>query len=174
MATKTAAESTTATPAEPATVTTEPVTTEPVTVQPAEPVKDAAWWESKARAMEAEKTANAKKLAKLEAAEQARQEAELSEIDKANKRADKAEAEAKDAKLAVLRRDAIAATGLPVAFADRLKGETLEEMTEDAKVLLASMPKQVAPKLEPTNPGAPQTGETDEDRGIRLGTRRPR
>ena len=169
MAKPTAAGPTTATPAEPTTVSAEPVITEPVSGQPAETVKDAAWWESKAKAMEAEKVLTAKKLAKLEAAEQARHDAELSEIEKANKRAEKAENEAQQAKLAVLRRDAIAETGLPVAFADHLKGETLAEMTEDAKILLAAMPKSAAPKLEPTNPGQPQTGETDAERRKRLG-----
>jgi hypothetical protein len=162
-----AADVSTATPAE---VPTE-VTVEPVSTPPAEPAKDAAWWEGKAKAMEAEKVATAKKLAKLESAEQARQEAELSEIDKANKRAEKAEAEAKEAKLGVLRRDASTATGLPAAFSDRLKGETLEEMIEDANLLLASMPapvKPVPPAVGATNPGAPGTGETEAERKKRL------
>jgi hypothetical protein len=121
--------------------------------------------------MEAEKVATAKKLAKLESAEQARQEAELSEIDKANKRAEKAEAEAKQARLGILRRDAATATGLPAAFSDRLKGETLEEMIEDANLLLASMPapvKPVPPAVGATNPGAPGTGETEAERKKRL------
>jgi len=169
MTTKTAAEPTTATPAETA---TEPVITEPVSEPTPEPVKDAAWWESKARAMETEKVAAAKKLAKLEAAEQARQEAELSELQKVQKRAEEAEQKAKAAELAVLRRDAIASTGLPAAFADRLKGETLEEMEADAKTLLAAMPAKVAPKLEAANPGEHQTGMTDEERRRKLGLSR--
>jgi uncharacterized membrane protein YqiK len=169
MTKNTAAEPTTATPAESTTV--EPVTVEPVSTPPAEPAKDAAWWEGKAKAMEAEKVANAKKLAKLEAAEQARQEAEQTELQKAQARAEKAEAEANEAKLAVLRRDAITNTGLPAAFADRLKGNTLEEMEADAKLLLAAIPapvKPVPPAVGATNPGAPGTGETEAERKKRL------
>lgn len=168
MAKQQAAEPTTANPAEVTTEQAEPVTTEPVSGQPTETVKDAAWWESKARAMEAEKVVSTKKLAKLEAAEQARREAELSELEKAQKRAEDAEKKAHAAELSVLRRDAVASTGLPAAFADRLRGETLEEMIEDAKVLLEAMPHAVAPKLEPTNPGQPQTGETEADKRKRL------
>jgi hypothetical protein len=43
---------------------------------------------------------------------------------------------------ASMRREAVDQTGLPAALADRLQGETLDEMVEDAKTLLAAMPKQ--------------------------------
>lgn len=43
---------------------------------------------------------------------------------------------------ASMRREAVDKTGLPAALADRLQGDTLEEMVEDAKTLLAAMPKQ--------------------------------
>jgi hypothetical protein len=167
MAKNQAAEPTTATPAEPTTDPAEPVTIEPVSEPTAGTVKDAAWWESKAKAMEAEKVATAKKLAKLESAEQARHDAELTELEKANQRAEKAEAEAKAARLDVLRRD-VAGNKLDPVLAARLKGETREEMEADLVIVLAAMPKQVAPKLEPTNPSAPQKGETDAEKRKRL------
>jgi hypothetical protein len=44
--------------------------------------------------------------------------------------------------------------GLPAALSDRLKGETLEEMEEDAKAILEVLPKQkAAPNTGTTNPG---------------------
>ena len=171
MAKPTAADPTTATTPETLPVVADPVTTEPVSVPPAEPVKDAAWWESKAKAMEAEKVATAKKLAKLEAAEQARHEAELSELEKANQRAEKAEAEAKSARLDILRRDVVG-DKLPAELAARLRGDTREEMEADLAIMLAAMPVKVAPPLNPTNPSAPQTGETDDEHRIRLGLKR--
>lgn len=174
MATKPAAEPTTAIPAEVPTAPAEPVTPEPVTAQPPETVKDAAWWESKAKAMEAEKVATAKKLAKLEAADQARQDAEKTELEKANARAEAAEKKAKSAELAILRRDAAVKIGLPAALVDRLQGETPEEIEADAKLLLDAMPKAapekpIPPKVSPTLPGSPQTGETYAERKARLG-----
>ena len=175
MATKPAAEPTTATPAEPATVVpAEPVTTEPISEPTPEPAHDATWWEGRAKAMEAEKVAAIKKLAKLETAEQARKEAELTELEKAQKRADEAEKKAKAAELSILRRDVAAKVGLPAALVDRLKGDTEEEIEADAKILLASLPVPVAPKLNTTNPGQPQTGETDDDKRERLLGIRPR
>jgi hypothetical protein len=59
--------------------------------------------------------------------------------------------------------------GLPGAFASRIQGETEDDMETDAKALLAARPPQVAPKLPPTNPGNPQTSESDADRRKRLG-----
>jgi hypothetical protein len=60
---------------------------------------------------------------------------------------------------------------LPAAFADRLKGNTLEEMEADAKLLLAAIPapvKPVPPAVGATSPGAPLTGETEKDKRKRL------
>ena len=171
MAKPTAADPTTTTTPETLPVIADPVIPDSVSVPPTEPVKDAAWWESKARAMEAEKVAIAKKLAKLEAAEQDRHEAELSELEKANQRAEKAEAEAKSARLDILRRDVVR-DKLPAELAARLRGDTREEMEADLAIMLAAMPVKVAPPLNPTNPSAPQTGETDDEHRIRLGLKR--
>lgn len=112
------------------------------------------------------------KLAELEKEEQKRADAQKSELQKAQDRADKAEAESRETKLALMRRDVAAETKLPAELADFLKGETSEEMTASAQILLKSMPKVVAPKLNTTSPGAPQTGETDAERRKRLGLSR--
>jgi hypothetical protein len=61
--------------------------------------------------------------------------------------------------------------GLPVTFADRIRGETPDAMLADAKSLLEAMPKQPAkPNVRPTNVGgnASVTSETDEQRRKRL------
>jgi chromosome segregation ATPase len=116
-----------------------------------------------------EEAARRKKLEALEAKEIERENAAKSELQKAQERADVAERKARAAELSVMRRDAAVKVKLPPEFADRIKGETPEEMEADAAIMLAAMPKPVAPKLEPTNPGQPQTGETDAERRKRLG-----
>jgi hypothetical protein len=120
------------------------------------------------REIEKKGKADARRLAELEKSEQSRIDAERSELEKAQARADKAEAEAKAIRIALLRRDAATKAKLPAELADRLKGETLEELEADAAELLKVMPKQVAPKLEPTNPSAPQKGETEAEKRKRL------
>ncbi len=111
----------------------------------------------------------AKRLAELEAKEKERAEAELSETQKLTKQL--ADAQAVNDRLAreQMQNKVAAKVGLPVVFANRIQGNTEEEMETDAKVLLAAMPAAVAPKLNTTNPGQPQTGETDADRRVRLG-----
>ena len=62
-------------------------------------------------------------------------------------------------------RDAAEKIGLPLVFAERLKGATPEELEADAKKLLESMPKG---KVAETKAAAPGAGEaatvTDADR----------
>ena len=55
--------------------------------------------------------------------------------------------------------------GIPAALSDRLHGETLEEMEEDAQAILAVLPKQkAAPNTGATNPGEQAgSGDTFED-----------
>lgn len=166
MATSKGAEPTTPEPVDP--VTEPKAEPEPVQEPPAEPVKDAAWWEGKARAMEADAKKAAKRLAQLEAAEQARADAEKTEIQKAIERAERAEAEAKAAKLGNLKRDIAHEIGLPAALVKFLGGDTAEEIKANAAEMLAAMPKATPPKGNPTNPSEPQTGETREERRKRL------
>lgn len=63
-----------------------------------------------------------------------------------------AEAAAKDAQLKALERKQLAGgvaarVGLPTALAERLQGETEEELEADAKALLAAIPKPTAPNI---------------------------
>ena len=58
-----------------------------------------------------------------------------------------------------------------MAFADRVRGESLDEMIADAKGLLEAMPKPDPKKtvVNPTNPGqGAGQGETDDQRRKRL------
>lgn len=54
---------------------------------------------------------------------------------------------AKANELRLLQRDAATKTNLPAALADRLKGETLEEMVADAQSILDALPKPTAPNI---------------------------
>jgi hypothetical protein len=62
---------------------------------------------------------------------------------------EQAEAARKELQVAGLRRDAGAKYKLPAALAERLRGETPEELEADAKALAATLPK----------PGAPNTND---------------
>jgi hypothetical protein len=61
-------------------------------------------------------------------------------------------------------------TGLPVAIADRLTGETDEELEADAKAILEALPKSPRPNPGATNPGHNATGKgmTDEQKRLLL------
>ncbi len=148
-----------------------PVTDQEPVVEKKEPVKaepepksehDAAWWEGRAKAAEKESDKQAKKLAALEKAEEERRQAELTDLQKAQDKAAKAEAELQATKLAIVRRDVAAKVGLPAVLADRLKGETAEEIEADANALLETLPKseKKVPSINPTNPGGATQPET--------------
>jgi len=96
------------------------------------------------------------KLQKLEKEENERKKAELSEIDRL--KLEKQEADQKLAKLGreKQQREIAEKVKLPFVLADRIKGETPEEMEADARQLFESLPK-AAPKTGVTNPGAQAT-----------------
>ena len=72
-----------------------------------------------------------------------------------------AQAAARANEMRLLQRDAATNTKLPAALADRLKGETLEEMEADAKSILAALPKPAAPDINAHSGagGAPAAGQ---------------
>ena len=119
--------------------------------------------ELKARLEEAERRAknkadeadrHFKKLARFEQEEAKRKEAEMTELERANKHAQELEAKVRQLEISRLQHDIAAKVGLPSVLADRLKGETPEELEADAKLLLDAQPKQkAAPNLGATNPG---------------------
>ncbi len=69
-----------------------------------------------------------------------------------------------------MQREVADKTGLPAVFADRIRGETPEEMEADAKSILDALPKQkAAPNSGVTAPGDKTvTGESDAERRRRL------
>jgi len=122
------------------------------------------------REIEKQAKKDAKKLADLEKAEQERKEAEMSELEKANTKL--AELEAKNAELArkQMQREAAEKIGLPSVFADRVQGETPEDMEADAKKLLDAMPEpKKVTKVPPSGKETEGGKETDEERRRRLG-----
>jgi multidrug efflux pump subunit AcrA (membrane-fusion protein) len=96
-----------------------------------------------------------------EAAEQerkAREDAELSETEKLRKQVAEYESRIKTAERQNLQRKIGAELGLPEVLALRLQGDDEDAMKEDAKAILATMPKKPsAPNLSATNPGNGQS-----------------
>lgn len=145
-----------------------------VAPQEAEPVEEF----DKERAMktinqlrEIEKQAkkDAKELEALKAEQKKREDAELTELERLKKENAEIVAENAKTKADLLRRDVIAETGLPAMFADRLKGETREELLADAQELAKTLPElKTAPKLPKSNPDNANPSETDAQKRERL------
>lgn len=111
----------------------------PVSAAPAQ-AKPETDWKAEARKHEARAKENAAAAAKLAALE----EAGKSEAEKLTQRAAAAEAERDTARQELLRSRTALAKGLPADLADRLRGNTEEEMAEDADRLLALIGKPKA------------------------------
>lgn len=74
------------------------------------------------------------------------------------------EQEARELRLNQERRAVADKVGLPAALADRLRGETPDEMEQDAKAVLAALPKPPAPNINNGMGGQPGTPGMDETR----------
>lgn len=76
-----------------------------------------------------------------------------------------AQAEARSASIKVLQRDAATQANLPLPLADRLKGDTLDEMVADAKAIMAALPKPAVPNINANSGagGAPVPGQMTDD-----------
>lgn len=117
----------------------------------------------KARAMELiRKQRDELKQAKKAAAElehykkleEERKQAEMTESERLKAELDKLQSELTAKTVRTMQIEVAAKLGLPTALSDRLHGETLEEMEEDAKAILELLPKQKAtPNAGATNPG---------------------
>jgi len=157
---------------------TAPVTDAPVIEPKVDPAKEPTLEELKAENArltqhaankEQEAARHFKKLESFEQAEQAKKDAELSELDKEKKARVALEAENKKIKLDLLKQSTASKLGLPEILANRLQGETLEEIEADAKQLLETLPKKTS-TASATNPGGDhQVGETDAEKRKRLG-----
>ena len=109
-----------------------------------------------------------KRLSELEKEAKARADAELTELEKAKNEIAELQQRITVQERREWQNEAAIATGLPLALASRIQGDTKEDMIEDAKALLEAMPVKTPPKLPVTNPGDPQTGETAVEKKARL------
>jgi len=149
--------------------TTEQLQAESVTPegQQPEPAENTEELKAQIKRLNAESAERRKRLEVFEKAEAERAKAQMSEIDRL-----KLEAEQAKAALIEARKIAIAAKhGLPDVLADRLKGETIEDIEADALKLKETIPQPKPPvNQNPTNPGSNGAAkETDAQRRMRLG-----
>ena len=157
---------------------TAPVTDAPVVEPKKDPVKEPTLEELKLELAQAKQHAankeqeaarHFKKLESFEQAEQAKKDAELSELDKEKKARVALEAENKKIKLDLLKQSTASKLGLPEILANRLQGETPEEIEADAKQLLETLPKKTS-SASATNPGAgAQVVKTDAEKLKEMG-----
>ena len=98
------------------------------------------------------KAQKAREEGERKAAEEQGQYQKLYEAERA--KATAAEQRARELELASLRRDAAAKFALPAKLAERLKGETPEELEADAKAIAADLPKPTAPNINATGGAA--------------------
>jgi superfamily II DNA helicase RecQ len=109
-------------------------------------------------------------LERLKKLEEERKLADLSETDRLKAQIVKLEKTIEELTTRQMQIEAAEKVKLPMIFADRIRGETPEEMEADAKALLEAMPKgKGTPDTGETNPGENKiTGETDAQRRKRL------
>lgn len=86
-------------------------------------------------------------------------DAKLSELQKAQRDAAEARTEAENLRKENLRKTVALNAGLPAKWADRLKGETEDEMASDAASILADLGKPKTPAPDPSQ-GPRQTAKT--------------
>ena len=109
----------------------------------------------------------AAELERYKKAEEERKQAEMSETDRLKAELERAQSELKAKTVRTMQIEVAAKLGLPAALSDRLHGETLEEMEEDAKAILEVLPKQkAAPNTGATNPG--ENASKEETRAQKL------
>ncbi len=124
---------------------------------------------SKLKTYEQEKT---KAQKDAEAAETARlaEQGKYKEIaDSLQAKLEAAQSAARANEIRLLQRDVAAKTNLPVALAERLRGETEDEMIADARSILAALPKPTAPNINAESgaggmPGPGQLSDAEKQR----------
>jgi len=150
-----------------ATIPEQPTTGQaPTVIDPAEHAKVlAALKEANREAAE-----RRKKLDAFEKAEAERKQAEMTESERAAAKIKEYENELAQLKRRELLRKVADEAGLPSALAERLQGNTEEELKADAAKLLELVPKPdpKKPNLSPTNPGNAEKSETLAEKRERL------
>jgi hypothetical protein len=101
-------------------------------------------------------------------AQQEKDNANKTELEKEREARLKAESDLKKVTLSEMRKEAAIKAKIPLEFAERLKGETQEELEADAMKLLTLLPKQPVLKTDVTNPGESQVTETRQQKLDRL------
>lgn len=145
----------------------QPVVEKPKTIEELQKELDAAKQHALNKEQEAER--HFKNLKKYQDEEQKKLDAEKTDLQKEKERAATLEAENKKIKLDLLKQQTASKLGLPEILANRLQGETPEEIEADAKQLLETLPKKPN-STSATNPGGDrQVAESDAERKRRLG-----
>lgn len=104
----------------------------------------------------------AAELARYRQAEEERKKAEMTETERLKAELEQLQSEAKRAQIRARQMELASKYELPVAIAERLKGESLEEMEADAQAMKELLPKKKeAPHTGATNPGD-KAGEPSE------------
>jgi predicted methyltransferase len=123
----------------------------------------------KLREIEKQYKKEKQELERLKADEQKRKEAEMTEAEKAKARADELEAELKRERADRMRLQVAGKFNLPEALANRLQGETMEELEADAEQLAKLIPtKKETPKINATDLADGKRGETDAEKRNRI------
>lgn len=110
------------------------------------PADDTAKWKAMARKHEAEAKRNAaaaKRLAEIE-------DAQKSESQRASERIAALEAEVRQRDLSLMRGRVAASFDLPAPLADRLQGDSEEEMSADAEALVAALKERYVARSVPS------------------------
>lgn len=123
----------------------------------------------KLREIEKQYKKEKQELERLKADEQKRKEAEMTEAEKVKARADELEAELKRERVKGMRLQVVSKYNLPDTLANRLQGETMEELEADAEQLAKLIPaKKETPKLNATDLADGKRGETDTEKRNRI------
>lgn len=111
-----------------------------------------------------------RELNELRAKEEERKKADMTEAERYKQEAETLKAELARERVGRMRLQVAAEYNLPEALANRLVGETLEDMKADAEQLakLLPKPKKENPALNPTDIGDGKKGETDAQKRARI------
>lgn len=107
-----------------------------------------------------------KKVERFEEQEAERKKAEMTDLERLQAERDEALAQNEKMRRTFVQRDIAEELGLPLELAERIKGETPEDMRTDAEKLLEIVPKsKKAPQLKDTTPpDMPKGTMTDDER----------
>ena len=111
-----------------------------------------------------------RELNELKAKDEERKKADMTEAERYKQEAESLKAELARERVGRMRLQVAAEYNLPEALANRLQGESLDDMKADAEQLakLLPKPKKENPTLNPTDIGDGKKGETDQQKRNRI------